>query len=46
MAIDIKLFKAAYDKWVKEGLAEFLAGNVLDVVKRYPNNIGRIGLRH
>ena len=36
MAIDIKLFKAAYDKWVEEGLAEFLAGNVLDVVKRYP----------
>jgi D-proline reductase (dithiol) PrdB len=36
MAIDIKSFKVAYDKWVAEGLAEFQAGNVLDVVKRYP----------
>ena len=36
MPIDIESFKAAYDKWVEEGLAEFQAGNVLDVVKRYP----------
>lgn len=36
MPIDIEYFKSAYDQWVKEGLAEFQAGNVLDVVKRYP----------
>lgn len=36
MLIDIEHFKSAYDKWVEEGWAEFEAGNVLDVVKRYP----------
>jgi D-proline reductase (dithiol) PrdB len=36
MPIDLESFKAAYAKWVEEGLAEFQAGNVLDVVKRYP----------
>jgi D-proline reductase (dithiol) PrdB len=36
MPIDIEHFKSAYDQWVEEGLAEFQAGNVLDVVKRYP----------
>ena len=36
MSINLESFKAAYGKWVEEGLAEFQAGNVLDVVKRYP----------
>jgi len=36
MPIDLETFKAAYAKWVEEGLAEFQAGNVLEVVKRYP----------
>lgn len=36
MPIDIENFKSAYDKWVEEGWAEFQAGNVLEVVKRYP----------
>jgi D-proline reductase (dithiol) PrdB len=36
MPIDLEAFKAAYTKWVAEGLAEFQAGNVLEVVKRYP----------
>jgi D-proline reductase (dithiol) PrdB len=36
MAIDVGSFKAAYEKWVEEGWAEFQAGNVLEVVKRYP----------
>jgi D-proline reductase (dithiol) PrdB len=36
MPIDLEAFKAAYTKWVEEGLAEFQAGNVLEVVKRYP----------
>jgi D-proline reductase (dithiol) PrdB len=36
MPIHIAYLKSAYDKWVEEGLAEFQAGHVLDVVKRYP----------
>jgi D-proline reductase (dithiol) PrdB len=36
MPINLESFKASYDKWVEEGLAEFQAGNVLEVVKRYP----------
>jgi hypothetical protein len=36
MPIDLEAFKVAYKKWVAEGLAEFQAGNVLEVVKRYP----------
>jgi D-proline reductase (dithiol) PrdB len=36
MLIDLKAFKAAYTKWVEEGWAEYQAGNVLEVVKRYP----------
>jgi D-proline reductase (dithiol) PrdB len=36
MPIDLESFKAAYTKWVEEGWAEFQAGNVLEVVKRYP----------
>jgi len=36
MPFDLKSFKAAYVKWVEEGLAEFQARNVLNVVKRYP----------
>ncbi len=36
MPIDLETFKVAYAKWVEEGLAEFQAGNVLEVVKRYP----------
>jgi hypothetical protein len=33
-AIEVK--RAAYTKWVAEGVAEFQAGNVLEVVKRCP----------
>jgi D-proline reductase (dithiol) PrdB len=36
MPIDLETFKVAYAKWVEEGSAEFQAGNVLEVVKRYP----------
>ena len=36
MPIDIEKFKAAYTKWVEEGLADFQSGKVLEVVKRYP----------
>jgi len=33
MPIDSEYFKSAYDQWVKEGLAEFQAGNLLDVLE-------------
>ena len=36
MPFDLEAFKAAYAKWVDEGLADFKAGKVLEVVKRYP----------
>lgn len=36
MPIDLEKFKVAYTKWVEEGLADFQAGKVLEVVKRYP----------
>ncbi len=36
MPLDLEKFKTAYTKWVEEGWAEFQAGKVLDVVKRYP----------
>jgi D-proline reductase (dithiol) PrdB len=36
MPIDLEKFKTAYAKWVEEGLADFQAGKVLEVVKRYP----------
>jgi len=36
MPLDIEAFKTAYMRWVDEGLADFQAGKVLEVVKRYP----------
>jgi hypothetical protein len=36
MSFDLESFKAAYKRWVDEGLADFQAGKVLEVVKRYP----------
>jgi D-proline reductase (dithiol) PrdB len=36
MAFDLEAFKKAYKKWVDEGLADYTAGKVLEVVKRYP----------
>lgn len=36
MPIDIEAFKDAYTRWVDEGLSDFQAGKVLEVVKRYP----------
>jgi len=36
MPIDLETFKAAYAKWVEESLPDFQAGNVQEVVKRYP----------
>jgi D-proline reductase (dithiol) PrdB len=36
MSFDLKSFEAAYKKWVEEGLSDYQAGKVLEVVKRYP----------
>jgi len=36
MPFDLAAFKAAYTRWVDEGLADFQSGKVLEVVKRYP----------
>lgn len=36
MPIDLETFKAAYAKWFEESLPDFQAGNVQEVVKKYP----------
>ena len=36
MPIDLGKFKPAYEKWVEESLPDYLAGNVKELVKRYP----------
>jgi D-proline reductase (dithiol) PrdB len=36
MPIDLKKFKAAYEKWVEESLQDFRAGKLKDVIKKYP----------
>ena len=36
MPIDLKKFKAAYEKWVQESLPDYRAGNMKEIVKKYP----------
>jgi glycine/betaine/sarcosine/D-proline reductase family selenoprotein B len=36
MPIDMVKFKPAYEKWVEESLADFQAGNMTEIVKKYP----------
>lgn len=36
MPIDLKKFKAAYEKWVEESLPDYRAGKMDDIVKKYP----------
>jgi len=36
MSVNLENFKAAYDKWAKESLADYQAGNMKEIVKRYP----------
>lgn len=33
---NIKNFRSAYEKWVKESLADYEAGNMTEIVKKYP----------
>jgi D-proline reductase (dithiol) PrdB len=36
MTIDLGKFKPAYEKWVEESLPDFRAGNMKEIVKKYP----------
>jgi D-proline reductase (dithiol) PrdB len=36
MGIDLDTFKPAYEKWVKESLPDYKAGNFKEVIKKYP----------
>jgi D-proline reductase (dithiol) PrdB len=36
MPIDLEKFKPAYEKWVEESLPDYQAGNVKEIVKKYP----------
>jgi len=36
MPIDLSEFKPAYQKWVEESLPDFRAGNMKEIVKKYP----------
>jgi len=36
MPIDLEKFKPAYEKWVKESLPDYQAGNMKEIIKKYP----------
>ncbi|MGD8765454.1 MAG: glycine/sarcosine/betaine reductase selenoprotein B family protein [Desulfobacteraceae bacterium] len=36
MPIDLDAFKTAYEKWVEESLPDYRAGNMKEIVKKYP----------
>ncbi|MCK4985078.1 MAG: hypothetical protein KAS40_06140, partial [Desulfobacterales bacterium] len=36
MPIDLDAFKPAYKKWVEESLPDYRAGNMKEIVKKYP----------
>ena len=36
MPVDFDAFKPAYEKWVKESLPDYRAGNMKEIVKKYP----------
>jgi D-proline reductase (dithiol) PrdB len=36
MPMDLDAFKIAYEKWVKESLPDYQAGNMKEIVKKYP----------
>jgi D-proline reductase (dithiol) PrdB len=36
MPIDLEKFKPAYEKWVEESLPDYRAGNMTEIVKKYP----------
>jgi hypothetical protein len=36
MSTDLREFKRAYEKWVEESLPDYRAGNMKEIVRRYP----------
>ena len=36
MPFDFEGFKSAYEKWVRESLADYQAGNMKEIIKKYP----------
>jgi D-proline reductase (dithiol) PrdB len=36
MPIDLDAFKPAYEKWVEESLPDYRAGNMKEIIKKYP----------
>ena len=36
MPLDLEKFKSAYEKWVEESLPDYRAGNMKDIIKKYP----------
>jgi D-proline reductase (dithiol) PrdB len=36
MPIDLDAFKSAYEKWVEESLPDYRAGNMKEIIKKYP----------
>ncbi len=36
MAVDLHSFRPAYEKWVEESLPDYLAGNLKDIITKYP----------
>ena len=36
MSFDFEGFKPAYEKWVRESLADYQAGNMKEIIKKYP----------
>jgi D-proline reductase (dithiol) PrdB len=36
IGIDLDTFKPAYEKWVKESLPDYRAGNFKEIIKKYP----------
>jgi D-proline reductase (dithiol) PrdB len=36
MPLDLEKFKPAYEKWVEESLPDYQAGNVKEIIKKYP----------
>ena len=36
MSIDLDAYKPAYEKWVEESLPDYRAGNMKEIIKKYP----------
>jgi D-proline reductase (dithiol) PrdB len=41
MPIDLEKFKTAYEKWVEESLPDYQAGNMKEILKKYPSIVSQ-----